>query len=116
MAILILGKAFGGFDGFGCFGAFSVGAGEAARGRFNDFPTGAIALPRSLVGSWMSLDHLSVQGGSTSISSSSSLEPSSSSSSSPSDSHSSSLSPLLASPSSAYSCAPLGVEYISVMA
>ena len=62
MAILILGKAFGGFDGVarGCFGAFSVGVGEAARGRFVDCPMGAIALPRSLAGSWMSLDRLSV--------------------------------------------------------
>ena len=60
MAILILGKAFSGFDDFGCFGAFSVGVGEAARGRFDDCPTGAIAFPRSLAGSWMSLDRLSV--------------------------------------------------------
>src|SRR4051812_24060022 len=118
LVIFILGRALGGLDGVacGCLGAFSVGAGEDVRGRFDDCPTGTVALPRSRTGSCVSLDRLSVRGGSTS-SSSSSLESSSSSHSpSPSDCHSSPLSPPLASPSSACSCAPLGIEYISVMA
>ena len=53
MVTLILGKAFGGFDGttFDCFGAFSVGAGEDVRGRFDDCPVYAVALPRMLAGS-----------------------------------------------------------------
>src|SRR3954467_7949503 len=116
--IFILGRALGGLDGVarGCLGAFSVGAGEEVRGCFDDCPTGAVVLPRSHTGSCVSLDRLSERGGSTS-SSSSSLESSSSSPSpSPSDCHSSPLLPLLASPSSACSCAPLGIEYISVMA
>ena len=50
MVTLILGKAFCGFDGaaFGCFGAFSVGTGEDVRGRFDDCPVYAVALPRML--------------------------------------------------------------------
>ena len=53
MATLILGKDFGGLDGaaFGCFGAFSVSAGEDVRGRFDDCPVYAVALPRMLAGS-----------------------------------------------------------------
>src|SRR4051812_16342446 len=118
LVIFILGRAFGGFDGVarGCLGAFSVGAGEEVRGRFDDCPTGTVALPRSREGSCVSLDRLSERGGSIS-SSSSSLESSSSSPSpSPLDCHSSPLTPPLASPSSACSCAPLGIEYISVIA
>ena len=78
--ILILGRALGGLDGaaWGCLGAFSVGAGEEVRGRFDDCPTGAVSLPRSRAGSCVSLDRRSEWGGSTS-SSSSSLESSSSS-------------------------------------
>ena len=53
MATLILGKAFGGLDGatFGCFGAFSVGAGEDVRGRFDDCPVYVAALSWALAGS-----------------------------------------------------------------
>src|SRR3954467_4458065 len=108
--IFILGRAFGGLDGVarGCLGAFSVGVGEEVRGHFDDCPTGTVALPRSRAGSCVSLDRLSVRGGSTS-SSSSPLESSSSPPSpSPSDCHSSPILPLLASPSSSCSCAPLG--------
>src|SRR3954468_6773608 len=63
--ILILGRALGGLDGAarGCLGAFSVGAGEEVRWRFDDCPTGAVALPRSRAGSCVSLDHLSERGG-----------------------------------------------------
>jgi len=120
--ILILGRALGGLDGAarGCLGAFSVSAGEEVRGRFDDCPTGAVTLPRSRAGSCVSWDRPSARGGPASSSSSSSLEstPSSPSPSS-SDSHSPCSSPLLpplASPSSACPCAPLGVEYISVVA
>ena len=55
MITLILGKAFSGlevvaFDAFGagdgttlsCFSAFSIGAGEDVRGRFEDCPIGAV--------------------------------------------------------------------------
>ena len=64
MVTLILGKAFGGleevaFDAFGagggttlsCFGAFSIGAGEDVRGRFEDCPVGAVARSGVLAGS-----------------------------------------------------------------
>ena len=120
-AIFILGRALGGLDGVarGCLGAFPVGGGEEVRGRFDDCPTGAVALPRSRAGSWVSLDRPSGRGGSTSSSSPSLEKMSSPPSPSPSDSHSpwsSPLSPPLASPSSVDPCAPLGVEYISVVA
>src|SRR4051812_753154 len=73
--IFILGRALGGLDGVArwCLGGFSVGVGEEVRGRFDDCPTGAVALPHSLAGSCVILDLLSVRGGSSS-SSSSSLE------------------------------------------
>src|SRR3954469_180570 len=79
MVIFIRGKALGGLDGVarGCLGAFSVGAGEVVLGRFDDCPTGAVALPLPRAGSCESLDRLS-RGGSSSSSSSSSLESSSS--------------------------------------
>ena len=50
MATLIFGKGFGSLDGvaFGCFDAFSVGAGEDVRGRFDDCPVCAVALPQAL--------------------------------------------------------------------
>ena len=64
MVTLILGKAFGGleevaFDAFGaggsttlrCFGAFSIGAGEDVRGRFEDCPVGAVTRTGVLAGS-----------------------------------------------------------------
>ena len=64
MVTLILGKAFGSleevaFGAFGagggttlgCFGAFSIGAGEDVRGRFEDCPVGAVARARVLAGS-----------------------------------------------------------------
>ena len=95
------------------------GGGEEVRGRFDDCPTGAVALPRSRAGSWLSLDRPSGRGGSTSSSSPSLEKMSSPPSPSPSDSHSpwsSPLSPPLASPSSVDPCAPLGVEYILVVA
>src|SRR4051812_40819903 len=65
IVIFILGRAMGGLDGVahGCLGAFSVGVGEEVRGRFDDCPTGAVALPRSLAGSCVSLDRLSERGG-----------------------------------------------------
>ena len=120
-AIFILGRALGGLDGVarGCLGAFPVGVGEEVRGRFDDCPTGAVALPCSRAGSWVSLDRPSRRGGSTSSSSPSLEKMSSPPSPSPSDSQSpwsSPLSPPLASPSSVDPCAPLGVEYISVVA
>ena len=89
-AIFILGRALGGLDGVvrGCLGAFPVGVGEEVRGRFDDCPTGAVALPRSRVGSCVSLDRPSGRGGSTSSSSSSLESTSSPPSPSPSDSHS----------------------------
>src|SRR3954470_16597043 len=120
MVIFIRGKALGGLDGVarGCLGAFSVGAGEEVLGRFDDCPTEAVALPRPCAGSCVSLDRFSVRGSSSSSSSSSLESASSLPSPPPSDSHSSgstSLSPPLASPSTVRSCAPLGVEYISVI-
>ena len=61
---LILGKAFGsleevafgtfgagGSTTLGCFGAFSIGAGEDVRGRFKDFPVGVVARSGVLAGS-----------------------------------------------------------------
>ena len=61
---LILGKGFGSleevaFDAFGtgggttlrCFGAFSIGAGEDVRGRFEDCPVGVVARSGVLCGS-----------------------------------------------------------------
>ena len=64
MVTLILGKAFGSleevaFGAFGagggttlgCFGAFSIGAGEDVRGRFEDCPVGAVARTGVLAGS-----------------------------------------------------------------
>ena len=63
-AIFILGRALGGLDGVarGCLGAFPVGGGEEVRGHFDDCPTGAVALPRSRAGSWVSLDRPSGRG------------------------------------------------------
>src|SRR3954464_12035350 len=71
MVIFIRGKASGGLDGVarGCLGAFFVGAGEVVLGRFDDCPTGAVALPLPRAGSCESLDRLS-RGGSSSSSSS----------------------------------------------
>ena len=61
---LILGKAFGSLEEvafgalgagggttLGCFGAFSIGAGEDVRGRFEDCPVGAVARTGVVVGS-----------------------------------------------------------------
>ena len=53
ISILIFGRDFASFDGAarGCFDAFSFGAGEDIRGRFDDYPVCAVALPRALAGS-----------------------------------------------------------------
>ena len=121
ITIFIFGKTFAGFDGAtrDCFGAFSVGAGEVVRGCLVDCVAVATPLPRLVAGSWTSFERLSEQGGTTSSSSSSSSsspESSPSSSSSAFESYSSGLSPPLPSSSSVGICAPLGIEYNSVVA
>ena len=121
ITIFIFGETFADFDGAtrDCFGAFSVGTGEVVRGRLDDCVMIATPLPCSDAGSWASFERLSERGGATSSSSSSSSsspESSPSSSSSASESHSSGLSPPLPSSSSVGVCAPLGIEYNSVVA
>ena len=105
---LILGRVFRGLGAaiLGCFGAFSVGTGEEVQVRFEVYAT---ALPWMLAGSWVCLERLSVRGGEST--SSTSLDSSLSSSSSSLD-FQLPLSPPFASPS--WSCAPLGIEYVSV--
>lgn len=111
---LILGKALGSleevaFGAFGagggttlgCFGAFSMGAGEDVQGRFEDCPVGTVAKFGVLAGSCACLDLLSLRGGEST--SSSSLESSLSSSSSASECHSP-LSPPLAPSSTSSTC------------
>ena len=64
MVTLILGRAFGNLEEvafgalgagggttLGCFGAFSIGAREDVRGRFEDCPVGAVTRSGALAGS-----------------------------------------------------------------